>query len=60
MSRMETKQFYILLIIITDIIAILLDQVIHKKLSGESLGIPYYIYIVYMNVIFLLLINALE
>lgn len=57
---MGTKQFYILLIVITDIVAILLDQFVHKRLAGEALGLPYYIYIVYANFIFLLLINALE
>lgn len=57
---MTTKQFYVLLILIADVIAVLLDQFVHKKLAGCALGWPYYIYLVFATIIFSLLIYALE
>lgn len=57
---MTTKQLYILLILIADIIAVLLDQLVHKKLAGYALGWPYYLYLVFTTIIFSFMIYALE
>lgn len=57
---MSTKQFYIILILITDAIAVLLDQLVHKKLAGCALGWPYYLYLVFVTFLFSLVIYALE
>lgn len=57
---MTTKQLYILLILIADVIAVLLDQLVHKKLAGYALGWPYYLYLVFATVLFSLVIYALE
>lgn len=57
---MTTKQLYILLILITDVIAVLLDQLVHKKLAGCALGWPYYLYLVFVTFLFSLVIYALE
>lgn len=57
---MTTKQFYVLLILIADVVAVLLDQLVHKKLAGCALGWPYYIYLVFATIIFSLMIYALE
>lgn len=57
---MPTKQFYIILILITDAIAVLLDQLVHKKLAGCALGWPYYVYLIFATIIFSLMIYALE
>lgn len=57
---MPTKQFYIILILITDAIAVLLDQLVHKKLAGCALGWPYYLYLVFVTFLFSFMIYALE
>lgn len=57
---MTTKQLYILLILIADVIAVLLDQLVHKKLAGYALGWPYYLYLVFATLLFSLVIYALE
>lgn len=57
---MTTKQFYIILILITDAIAVLLDQLVLKKLAGCALGWPYYLYLVFTTIIFSFMIYALE
>ena len=57
---MTTKQLYILLILIADVIAVLLDQLVHKKLAGYALGWPYYLYLVFATFLFSLVIYALE
>ena len=57
---MTTKQFYILVILIADLIAILLDQLVHKKITGFSLGWPYYLYLVFVTFISSLIIYALK
>lgn len=57
---MITKKIYILLIVITDVIAVLLDQLVHKKLAGDTLGWPYYLYLIFVTFMFLLVIYALE
>lgn len=57
---MTTKQLYILLILIADVIAVLLDQLVHKKLAGYTLGWPYYLYLVFATLLFSLVIYALE
>lgn len=50
---MTTKQLYILLILIADIVAVLLDQLVHKKLAGYALGWPYYLYLLSINGLFI-------
>lgn len=57
---MTTKQLYILLILIADVIAVLLDQLVNKKLAGYALGWPYYLYLVFATLLFSLVIYALE
>lgn len=57
---MTTKQLYILLILIADVIAVLLDQLVHKKLAGYALGWSYYLYLVFATLLFSLVIYALE
>ena len=50
---MSTKQFYILLILIADVVAVLLDQLIHRNLTGKSLGWAYYLYLLSINGLFI-------
>lgn len=57
---MTTKQFYILLILIADLIAILIDQLVLKKITGFSLSWPYYLYLVLVTFISSLIIYALK
>ena len=42
-------------ILIADVIAILLDRLILKRIAGEALGVPYYIYIGFVTLIFYIL-----
>lgn len=57
---MITKQFYVLLILIADVVAVLLDQLVHKKLAGCALGWPYYVYLIFATIISSLIIYALK
>ena len=48
----------ITLIIVTDVIAILLDQIVLRKFGSHTLGWPYYLYIAFATILFSLVIYA--
>ncbi|WP_265482966.1 hypothetical protein [Lactobacillus sp. PV037] len=47
---------YITWILVADIVAILLDQIVLRKLAGHTLGWAYYLYIVLATILFSLVI----
>lgn len=49
----------ILGIVIADIIAVVLDQGVNKKIAGKALGFPYYLYILFVNVLLIIILYVI-